>query len=92
MELTKYLVTPVPKILMSPSAPPRPHKTHNLKLKKKSWARDMTPRLRALAALPENSGSSPGTHMTAYNWNFNPRGSEALFWPSRAPETYLMPR
>jgi hypothetical protein len=39
---------------------------------------------RALAALPENSGSIPTTYMSLETiWNSSTRWSVALFWPSR---------
>lgn len=59
-------------------------KSTYLKLKK---AGEITQWLSALAALPEEQGSIPNTHMVANN--SISRGFDALFSPSGAPCTYV---
>ena len=41
----------------------------------------MAQQLRALPALAEGLISTSGSHVVAYNYNFNPWGYNALLWP-----------
>ena len=46
----------------------------------------MAAQLRALAALPEDLGLIPNTHMAAHNYyNSSFRGCAAFFWPPLEP-------
>lgn len=53
--------------------------------KVRAGAGEMAERLRALAAVKEDVGLIPSTHLEAHNCR--PRGSNTLFWPPGALHT-----
>lgn len=57
-------------------------------LKVRHVSAKMDLQLRALAALKNDSGLIPSTHIVGHN--SSPRGSNALFWPPQASDMHMM--